>query len=107
MEYLHLFQCLVEAKKENISESLTQLFQHSQIDISNQTLLPSDLNALAFFLIRSINKKWDVLDFSNCNIGSNGINILCDRFLDKDVRCIVTIKMVNFSYNQLNMSSLV
>ena len=39
-------------------------------------------------------------------IGSEGCNILCDRFLDKDVRSIVTITMVNFSYNQLNFSSL-
>ena len=104
---LHLFQCLVETKKGNILESVTQLFQNNQIDLSNQTLLPSDLNTLGFFLMRSINKEWNKLDLSNCNIGSNGINILCDRFLDKDVRCIVTIKMVNFSYNQLNMSSLV
>ena len=82
MKCLHLFQCLVEAKKENILESVTQLFQNNQIDLSNQTLLPSDLNTLGFFLIRSINKKWDVLNFSNFNIGSNGANILCDRFLD-------------------------
>ena len=104
---LHLFQCLVETEKENILESVTQLFQSNQIDLSNQTLLPSDLNTLGFFLMRSINKEWNVLDLSNCNIGSNGINILCDRCLDKDFRCIVTIKMVNFSYNQLKISSLV
>ena len=44
---------------------------------------------------------------SNCNIGTKGSNILCDRFLDKDVRDIVNIKMVNFSYNQLKFSSLI
>ena len=104
---LHLFQCLVEAKKEYILVSMTQLFQNNQIDLSNQTLLPSDLNTLGFFLMRANNKKWDVLDLSNCSIGNNGINILCDRFLDKDVRYIITIKMVNFSYNQLHISSLV
>ena len=32
---------------------------------------------------------------------------MCDRLLDKDVRCIVTIKTVNFSYNQLDFSSLI
>ena len=106
MKCLHLFQCLVEANKGNIIVSVTQLFQDNQIDLSNQTLLPSDLNTLGFFLIRSLNKEWDKLDLSNCNIGNKGSNILCDRFLDKDVRSIVTIKMVNFSYNQLNFSSL-
>ena len=107
MKCLHLFQCLVEANKEDIIVSVTQLFQSNQIDLSNQTLLPSDLNTLGFFLIRSINKEWDVLDLSNCNIGNKGSNILCDRFLDNDVRSIVTIKMVNLSYNQLKFSSLI
>ena len=106
MKCLHLFQCLIEASKEDIIDSVKQLFENSQIDLSNQTLLPSDLNTLGFFLIRSLNKKWNVLNLSKCNIGSNGSSILCDRFLDKDVRSIVTIKMVNFSYNQLNFSSL-
>ena len=107
MKCIHLFQCLVEASKEGTIESVKQLFQNNQIDLSNQTLLPSDLNTLGFFLIRSINKEWNILNLSNCNIGENGSNILCDRFLDKDTRSIVTIKMVNFSYNQLKFSSLI
>ena len=107
MKCLHLFQCLLEANKEDIIESVKQLFQNNRIDLSNQTLLPSDLNTLGFFLNRSINKQWDELDLSNCNIGSNGSNILCDRLLDKDARGIVTIKVVKFSYNQLNFTSLI
>ena len=103
---LHLFQCLVEAGRGDDIKSVKQLFQKNQIDLSNQTLLPSDLNTLGFFLIRSINKEWDELDLSNCNIGINGSNILCDILLDKDVRGIVTIKSVKFSHNQLNFSSL-
>ena len=107
MKCLHLFQCLVEANKEGIMKSVNQLFQNNQIDLSDQTLLPSDLNTLSFFLVRSINKEWDELDLSNCNIGRVGCNILCDGFLDKGARCIVTIKMINFSCNQLNCSSLI
>ena len=107
MKCLHLFQCLVEADKEDDIKSVKQLFQNNQIDLSNQTLLPSDLDTLGFFLIRSINKEWVELDLSYCNIGLNGSNILCDRLLDKDVRSIVTIKMVNFSHNQLNCDSVI
>ena len=107
MKCLHLFQCLVEAKTQDFMEPVKQLFQNKQIDLSNQTLLPSDLNTLGFFLIRSINKEWDELYLSNCNIGSDGINILCDTFMDKDARCIVNIKIVDFSHNQLNISSLI
>ena len=107
MKCLHLFQCLLEANKEDIIKSVKQLFENNRIDLSNQTLLPSDLNTLGFFLIRYVNKQWDELDLSNCNIGSNGSNVLCDRLLDKDARGIVTIKMVKFSYNQLNFTSLI
>ena len=107
MKCLHLFQCLLEANKEDIIKSVKQLFQNNLIDLSNQTLLPSDLNTLGFFLIRSINKQWDELDLSNCNIGSNGSNVLCDRLLDKDARGRVTIKMVKLSHNQLNFTSLI
>ena len=106
MKCLHLFHCLVEANKEGIIDSVKQLFQNRQIDLSNQTLLPSDVNTLGFFLIRSINKEWDVLNLSNCNIGINGLNILCNTFSDKYVHCKVTIKMVYFSYNLLHFSSL-
>ena len=59
MKCLHLFQCLVEVDKVDSMkqlDSVKKLFQNNQVDLSNQTLLPSDLNTLGFFLIRSINK---------------------------------------------------
>ena len=102
---LHLFQCLVESSNEDMIASVSKFFEGNQIDLSNQTLLPSDVNTLGFFLIRSINKHWEMLNLSGCNISSIGINVLCDRFLSKESRDIVVIKEVNFSYNQLNFSS--
>ena len=102
---LHLFQCLVESNNEDMVAPVSQSFQSNQIDLSNQTLLPSDVNTLGFFLIRSINKQWEMLNLLGCNIGSIGCSILCDRFLNKDH--MVIIKKVNFSYNQLNFSSLI
>ena len=104
---LHLFQCLVESNNESMIASVSKFFQDDQIDLSNQTLLPSDVNTLGFFLIRSINKQWEMLNISGCNIGSIGINILCDRFLNKESREIVVIRTLDFSYNQLNFSSLI
>ena len=104
---LHLFQCLVESNNEDMMASVSKFFQDNQIDLDRQTLLPSDVNTLGFFLMRSINKQWEMLSLSGCNIGSIGINILCDRFLSKESRDIVFIKMVNFSYNQLNFSSVI
>ena len=87
--------------------SVSKFFEGNQIDLSNQTLLSNDVSTLGFFLIRSINKYWEMLNLLGCNIGSIGIKILCDRFLSKESRDIVVIKQVNFSYNQLNFSSTV
>ena len=104
---LHLFQCLVESSNEDMIASVSRYFQDNQIDLSNQTLLPSDVNTLGFFLIRSINKQWEMLNLSNCSIGSIGSKILCDRLSNKESRCMVAIKKVDFSYNHLNFSSLI
>ena len=101
---LHLFQCLIEANKGNVIELVGYVVQNNQIDLSNQILLPRDLYTLTFFLIRSLNKNWDQLNLSNCNIGNKGIDILCNRLLSKS---IVTIKTVIFSHNQLNCSSII
>ena len=104
---LHLFQCLVESNNEDMIATVSKFFQDNQIDLDRQTLLPSDVNTLGFFLMRSINKRWKMLNLSDCNIGSIGINILYDRFLSKESRDIVFIKTVDFSYNQLNFSSVI
>ena len=104
---LHLFQCLIESNNEDMITSVSKFFQGNQIDLDRQTLLPSDVNTLGFFLMRSINERWEMLNLSGCNIGSIGINILCDRFLSKESRDIVFIKTVDFSYNQLNFSSVI
>jgi len=47
-----------------------------------------------------------MLDLSGCSIGSIGIKILFDRFLNKENREIVIIKYADFSYNHLESSSL-
>ena len=102
---LHLFQCFTESNNEDMIASVSHFLQGNQIDLSNQTLLPSDVDTLGFFLMRSVNKTWEMLNLSDCNIGSIGINILCDRFLNEKNHNI-TIKAVDFSFIQLNFSTL-
>ena len=103
---LHLFQCLTESSNEEMIASVSKFFQNGQIDLSNQTLLPSDISTLGFFLLRSIDKQWEMLSLAGCNIGSIGSNILCDGFLNNDSRNLITINKIDFSHNQLNFSSL-
>ena len=99
---LHLFQCFAEiANKEVVGK----IFKDKIIDLSNQTLLPGDINTLCFFLLRSINKHWIKMDLSNCNIGGTGSDLLYKTFLDKS-RDIVSIDKVDFSDNLLQIQSI-
>jgi len=103
---LHLIQCLEESKNVDVAALLRSFLQDQEIDLSNQTLLPSDLNTLGFFLCRSTTKQWEKIILSNCNIGVTGCDVLCDRFLDKETQNVVRVNRVDFSYNQLNFSCL-
>ena len=99
---LHIFQCLAEAQGSDLLSSLGSLFQNQEIDLSDQTLLPRDLNTLGFFLIRSNNKHWKKLNLSRCNMDSASLKILFEMFASKDTQ--VTIDRVDLSYNQLKIS---
>ena len=103
---LHLFQCLLESNNKDMIALVSQSFQGNQVDLSNQILLPRDINTFGFFLMRSLNKRWEMLNLSGCKIGQIGSSILCNGFLNKENNCITVIKKANFSYNQLNFSSL-
>ena len=104
---LHLFQCLVESNNQEMVASVSRFFRGDRINLNDQTLLPGDVNTLAFFLVRSITKRWELLNLSGCNVGVSGSDILCNNFLDQDNRHMITIRNVNFSHNQLNFSSLI
>ena len=99
---LHLFQCFNEAGGNELVE---KFFENQKIDLSNQTLLPKDIHTLGFFLLRSVNKHWKVLDLSNCNIGDIGCDILLKMFLDKGNRDTVRIDKIDFSNNGLGNKS--
>ena len=99
---LHLFQCLAEIGNK---ELVGKVFKDKIIDLSNQTLLPRDVNTMCFFLLRSVNKHWIKLDLSRCNIGDTGSDILCKTFLDTS-RNIININKVDLSHNQLHSHSI-
>lgn len=99
---LHLFQCFLETKNKKL---IGKISEDKIIDLSNQTLLPRDINTLCFFLLRSTNKHWIKMDLSNCNIGSIGSDVLYKTFLDK-TRDILCIDKVDFSNNLLQNQSI-
>ena len=104
---LHMFQCLAETSNVDMIASVGQCFRNQEIDLSNQTLLPSHLNTLGFFLIRSVCKRWKSLNLSKCNIGDAGCDILSTWFIGEGTRYLVSIEHVDVSYNQFDYFSLV
>ena len=98
---LHLFQCFAEIE----GKDLEKVFKDKTIDLSNQTLLPKDINIICFFLLRYGKRNWIKLDLCKCNIGNTGSDILCNAFMDNG-REIVSIDKVDLSYNQLHGNSL-
>ena len=99
---LNLFQCFAEIGNKKL---VGKVFQDQIIDLSNQTLLPKDINAICFFLLRSVNQQWIKLDLCNCNIGDTGSDTLCKTFLGKCSN-IVSIDKVDLSYNQIQIHSM-
>ena len=51
---LNLFQCFAEIGNKRL---VGKVFQDQIIYLSNQTLLPKDINAICFFLLRSVNQQ--------------------------------------------------
>ena len=104
---LHMFQCLEETNDTSMISSVGKYFHNQEIDLSNQTLLPSHLSTLGFFLIKSGGKQWKRLDLSKCNIGDTGCLILSKWFLEKSICILVNIECVDISYNQFGLQSLI
>ena len=99
---LHLFQCFNEMGGNEIVDNF---FENQKIDLSYQSLLPKDISTLGFFLLRSANKHWKVLDLSHCNITDTGCDTLLKMFLEKGSKDTVKIDEVNFSNNGLPIQS--
>jgi len=92
---LHLFRCFLEAGNITMCEQVGQLLHHKKIDLSGQVLLPKDIHTLCFFLTKSSNKQWEVINLSKCYVEDQGFNILITSYLDQ----------LNFSLNILDISS--
>ena len=103
---LHLFQCLAETQNENVKSLAGKFLKDQEIDLSNQTLLPTDLNTFSYFLTRSITNKWQVLNLSGCNIGVAGFHTLYNNFFNKESQDIITVEKVDLSCNQITLSCL-
>ena len=102
---LHLFQCFLEADNDKFLQKVSKYLADDTIDLSNSALLHKDIHILSFFLIRSANKTWKMLDLSGCYIGDQGFDIFTKSFAEcsKNKTTIETVKM---PYNHLTTLSI-
>ena len=101
---LHLFQCFLEASNVVMCEQVGSFLHNREIDLSGQVLLPKDIHTLGFFLTRSSNKQWEVLNLSGCYIEGQGIEILAKTYLE--LLNSSTVKVLDISNNHIMSSSL-
>jgi len=101
---LHLFQCFLEADNVEMCEQVGNFLHDRKIDLSGQVLLPKDIHTLGFFLTRSSNKQWEVLNLSGCYIEDRSIKILVTSYLNLLNTSVV--KVLNISKNCITPSSL-
>jgi len=78
---LHLFQCFLEADNVTMCKQVGNALHDKKIDLSGQVLSLKDIHTLGFFLTRSPNKQWEVLNLSGCFIEDHSVEILVTTYL--------------------------
>ena len=102
---LHLFQCFLEAGNETMCQKVGNYLNDFIIDLSGQLITPREMHTLAFFLTRSANKEWKILNISNCCIDDLSFKILSKSCLSDQANNLV-INTLDISSNCITSSSL-
>jgi len=101
---LHLFQCFLEAGNDKLVQKVGTILDDDTIDLTDHALLIKDIHMLSFFLIRSANRKWKMLNLASCYIGDQGFDVFTRSFADCSKNS-TTIDKVNLTYNHLTSSA--
>ena len=102
---LHLFQCFMEAKNDNMCQIMGSFFEDLIIDLNSQTLLPKDISILCFYLLRSKNSEWHKLDLSGCSISDMGCSIMHKSLIIGDKGSNIFLQVLDLSSNYLTSNS--
>ena len=103
VKQLHFFNCLLEAKNNELSESQVDKILHKKtIDLSYQTMQQKDIHTLSFFLARSTIKCWQRLDLSNCFVSGEYLENFSEMTQTKITN--VSISLIDLSGNELSHS---
>ena len=99
VKVLYLFQCFQEAQDNELCEVLSKSFDGSEINVSQNSLLPYQVVSLGFFLSRS-HRKWKELNLESCDIGDHGMSII-HQYLCGDKTNKQEITKINLGSNNL------
>ena len=101
---LHLYRCFHEAGDDDICKTIEQSVTCSdkEINPTDITLTPSDVESVTVFLTSSSHKEWVGMDLTDCYIQDHGLHILhCGLLHCSDV----TITTLELSNNALTAHS--
>ena len=103
VEKVHLFNCLLEAKNDELSESLqlNKVLDTKIIDLSDHGLQLKDIHTLSLFLSRSANHIWQKLDLSDCFIKKEYLENFSTIITSKSKFSLASISIIDLSGNYL------
>jgi len=99
---LHLLHCLTECEHDMLS-AIQSVFEDGIIDLSYQTLSPSDIHILIALLLRSPTKQWTCLNLSHCDLDMKCCHTFWDMY--NIHKAELNIKIVDISHNNLHWES--
>ena len=105
VEKLHFFHCLLETKKDELTEQLKvdEILYDETIDLSDHALKQKDIHTLSFILTISTIKHWKKINLSHCNLNDEKLGIFSTFSISKVVN--VSIDTIDLSNNNLSSCS--
>ena len=73
---LHVFQCYLEAKENEIPEVISSLFKDGKVIFNEVKLLPHNVTSLMSFICTKESVQWKSLELQQCKMGDIGMSVL-------------------------------
>ena len=97
MKCLHLFQCFMEAKSEEVPKEISNIFDNNEINFLGLRLLPHHISSLTLY-ISKYSMQIQSLNLRDCHIGDVGMSIL-EHYFTANPDKALTIKYIDLFGN--------
>ena len=107
VNYLLLYQMIIEAPDSKIKGTLSKVIKDDAIDLSNNFLTLQDISVLTYCIARSyITMNWNVINLSNCKIGDDECCKIFQGLSLDDGRKKPVIQCLDLSDNCITLDNL-